>query len=150
MKFEYCAILLVLLSSSSIAGDSVSISELESNEARWNSQSFTSVSFKLREGGPFGYTEYKIKTSGEKCKANSRFVFGKEIEKWKTDSCLSHTPAEQFKKVKAQLIAGTIRSEIRFNPEFGYIEFYSVEPKTDAFDQDWYFEVSGFKSVRAK
>ena len=150
MKFLYCAILLVLFSGSALANNSLSIGEVESHESLWSSQNFSSVSYTLKEGMPFGYTEYKIHSVGEKCVASSRSVFGKQKEKWKTDSCVSHTLSEQFQKVKSQLIAGTIRSEVNFNSEFGYIEYFSVEPKTDAFDQGWYIEVSAFKAVRAK
>ena len=150
MKIFYCLIFLGLISGHVEASEAPSVADVADHEALWDSQKLSSISFTVKEGGPFGYIEYKIKIIGEQCIARSRSVFVKNYGRWRSDVCSSHTISDQFKRVNDQLNAGVIQAKISFNSNYGYIDFFSAEPDVGAFDQGWYIEISDFSAKSKK
>ncbi len=150
MKFIFCAILLVFLTASALASSPTSITEIESAESLWNSKNLTSYSYVVKEGGVFGFYEYKIKVNDSKCSAKSRYSIGSKFSSWKNDVCTGHLISEQFARAKKQILTGTNHSNFTANASAGYLEYFSADPVTDATDQDWYIEIKGFKVISAK
>ena len=150
MKFIFCATLLAFLTTSALASNPASIAEIESAEVLWNSKNLVSYSYIVKEGGVFGFYEYKIKVNGNKCSAKSRYSIGSKFSSWKTDVCTGHLISEQFERSKKQMRAGTNHSNFTANESAGYLEYFSADPITDATDQDWYIEIKNFKVVGTK
>jgi len=150
MKFISCAILLTFLTTKALAFNPASLAEIETAESLWNSKNLISYSYLVKEGGVFGFSEYKIKVNGEKCSAKSRYSIGSKFSSWKSDVCTGHLISEQFARSKKQMLAGTNHSTFTANAGVGYIQYFSADPITDATDQDWYIEIKNFKVVGAK
>jgi hypothetical protein len=100
--------------------------------------------YTLRHGGVFGYTLHKISIRKSKCTAMSRFIFGNNKSRWKKSTCKGYKIEDLLLSVQEQEQRGAYRSEIKVNAQYGFISYYSAEPKTEDTDQDWYFEVLKF------
>ena len=126
------------------------INDFYKNEKLWNTFSFEESSYLIREGHPFGYTEYKIKQYKGKCSATFREVFmGKLISKGKS-TCKGHTIAEQFQRTSHTISEGVLNLKAKYNESFGYMTTLNVEPITNVADSSWYIEVFQFKGTTSK
>ena len=122
----------------------LSQSQLTDLKKNWLLNEPKSYRYTLMHGvGPFGYTIEKIVIRKGKCTARSQFIFGKR-HPWKKSSCEGHTIHELITSVQEQELKGVFSSKILIHEKYGFISSYSADPKTDASDQDWHFEVSGF------
>ena len=120
-------------------------SDLEVNRKAWESNRENSYSYTLKRGGVFGYSLYKIKIKNGDCRAKSKYVFDRTPMLWKKDSCEGNTIEELYESVRSQIAEGVIKMELTYDEKYSFISYFSVEPKTDYTDQDWYFEITKFK-----
>lgn len=142
MKLTIFAFILV---SSFAFGSELSQSQLADLKQNWLLNEPKSYRYTLVHGaGPFGYTIVKVVIRKGKCKARSQYVFGKRYP-WERSSCKGNKIHELIASVQEQELKGVFSSKILINEKYGFISKYSAEPKTDATDQDWHFEVSSFK-----
>lgn len=150
MKFGLGATLLIFLTSFTQANTITILSEVGKNRLIWNSNNFEKITYTLKDGGVFGYSEYKVTIKNGSCRAMSRFIVGKFRDSWSKETCKDRTIPDLFERVKLQLEHGVLRETTKFNAEFGFIESFSAEPDTAATDQDWYFVISNFRAVKIK
>ena len=136
---------LLLFSSFSWASE-YSEDQLADLKSSWLLNEPKSYSYTLRHGGVFGYTIEKITVRKGTCTARAQSVYGKKKQPWKKSKCEGHRIHELISSVQKQELDGVFQSEIKLNPEYKFISYYSVEPKTEFTDQDWYFEVLNFKA----
>lgn len=135
---------LLLFSSFSWASE-YSEDQLADLKSSWLLNEPESYSYTLRHGSFFGYTIEKITVRKGICTARAQSVYGKK-QPWKKGKCEGHRIHELISSVQKQEREGVFQSEIKLNPEYKFISYYSVEPKTEFTDQDWYFEVLNFKA----
>lgn len=143
---KYIVIFTLLLFSAFTLGAELSEVQLAELKGEWLLKEPKSYEYTLRHGGVFGYTVHQITLSKGTCKARSRLVFGKQKHRWEKSTCEGYTIQELISSVQEEELRGVFKSEIKVNTEYGFVSHYSVEPKTDATDQDWYFEVLRFKT----
>lgn len=141
MKF---IISILLIFSSSGWGAEFSETQLDDMKNNWLLKEPKSYKYTLRHGGVFGYTLMQITIRKGICKARSRFV-GIKKYRWKKSICEGYRIHELISSVQKQELKGVYQSEIKVNAEYNFISYYSAEPKTEATDQDWYFEILSFK-----
>lgn len=136
----------LLFFSSFAFGSELSQSQLADLKKNWLLNEPTSYKYTLRHGGPFGYTIEKIIIRKGKCTARSQFVFSKRYP-WKKSSCEGNKIHELITSIQKQELKGVFSSKVLIHDKYSFISHYSVDPKTDATDQSWYFEVLEFKVI---
>lgn len=115
-------------------------------EKNWLLNEPKSYQYTLRHGvGPFGSTLEKIVIRDGICTARSRFIFHRRHHRWEKSSCEGHRINNLIASIRTQESAGVFKSKMRTNEKYGFVSEYYADPKTDATDQDWHFEVSDFK-----
>ncbi len=120
-------------------------SDLDTHRKSWESEKAISYSYFLKKGGVFGYTIYKIQVINGVCKAKSKYVFDRTPIFWKKASCEGNTIEDLYKAVSCQIAEGVIKMDLTYDEKYNFISYFSVEPKTELTDQDWYFEITKFK-----
>lgn len=120
--------------------------ELDAHRGVWESKHINSYSYPLKTGGVFGYSLYKIQIKDGICKAKSKYVFNRTPIFWKKDSCEGNTIEELYDSVKNQMSQDIVGMELAYDENYSFISYFSVEPKTDLTDQDWYFEITKFRA----
>jgi hypothetical protein len=141
MKF---LILLLYFSYHFCLASDLSGEEIANLKNEWTIKEPEVYKYILRYGGVFGYTLHKISIRKNKCTAMSRFIFGNNKSRWKKRTCKGYKIEDLLLSVQEQEQRGVYRSEIKVNAQYGFISYYSAEPKTEDTDQDWYFEVLKF------
>lgn len=136
---KYIALLLLIMPGMAISSD------LDAHRKAWESKRENSYSYTLKRGGVFGYSLYKIEIKNGDCRAKSKYVFNRTPIFWKKDSCEGNTIEELYESVGNQIASGVISVELTYDEKYSFISYFSVEPKTDFTDQDWYFEITKFK-----
>ena len=123
--------------------------EARASEARWSDAKLARYAYRLRHGGPFGYTEYQIQVNGTKCSAKSRYVAGRPQTRWRTDTCEGHAIADLFIEIRSQLERPQERVELMYEAAYGFPTAGSFEPHTDLTDTSSYFVVERFMNEEA-
>jgi hypothetical protein len=120
---------------------------LERAEATWTSLRPESYSYRIREGGVFGYKTVHVRVNGGKCiRARS----------WRgllphAESCEGRTVPELLERIRKELPQTHNRTSrsASFDPCYGYPTEFTVSMGDDPPDQDWYFVVEGFRTSTA-
>lgn len=129
----------------------LSSEQLHDLEKNWLLKEPKSYQYTLRHGaGPFGYTLEKIVIHNGTCTARSQFIFHGHRDRWEKSTCEGHRIHHLIASVRIQESDGVYSSKMRFHEKYGFISEYYADPKTDASDQDWHFEILKFKVIESR
>ena len=128
-----------------IAAENELLTELDGARRLWETANLKKYSYTLKNGGPFGYTLYKISINNGRCKAKSRYIMGRATGRWTKTTCEGNTIAEIHDELRSQLTRGVADIRMELDPVLGYTKYFYLEPKTDLPEQSWYVEISNFK-----
>jgi Family of unknown function (DUF6174) len=145
MSLRFLLLISTLISSNAISSNEKLLKDIENYQARWSQNEPDTYQYRVKEGGVFGYKEYKVKINGNRCSAKYKNKGASNNFFWKKASCENIKISSMFEKIRKQLAyeADEIKLFVALD---GRLKYFYFEPKGDIEDQDWYIEIYDFKS----
>ena len=126
------------------------LEKLVTAETRWRSAKIENYHYTFISGGAFGSSEYRVTVRNGKCLAYSKIRSSRTIHPWRVASCDDRTIAHYFMEIRRQLERGVERIDIAFDPQFGFVSRFSLDPAEGLTDQTWYGNVTSFKILKSR